>query len=240
MPHELATALILLLSALTMSFTGFGFALVSVPLLALFMPIKTAVALQFPYCLVMFGIQAWRYRSLVRWADMRDLLYGTAVGLPLGAFLLYYLPEMMLKRALAVLILGAVLLTLTAWGRKLGQRYKDNRWWGATAGFLSGWFLGAYTIGGPPAAVYILARTEDPAQAKGLMSWYFTGQFVLMIFIYGAAGMFTLDGLLASAWYSPVVVLGGVAGGWAFRRVGNRAFRLAVNGLLVLTAVLLW
>lgn len=240
MPHEPAIALILLLGAFTMSFTGFGFALVAVPLLALLMPIKEAVALQFPYCLVMFGLQAWQYRDMVRWSDLRDLVLGTAVGLPLGAFLLYHLPETLLKRALAVLILGAVLLTLTAWGRALGRRHAHSAWWGMGAGFLSGWFLGAYTIGGPPAAVYILSRTEDPGQAKGFLAWYFTGQFVLMTLIYAAAGLFTGPLLLASAWYAPAVILGAAAGAWAFRRVGSRAFRLAVNALLVVTAALLW
>jgi hypothetical protein len=88
--------------------------------------------------------------------------------------------------------------------------------------------------------VYILTRTDDPAQSKAFMAWYFTGQFVLMAFIYGAAGMFTRDGLLASLSYSPVVVLGGLMGNWAFGRVGNQAFRLGVNGLLILTAVMLW
>lgn len=240
MPHQLAVALILLLSAFTMSFTGFGFALVSVPLLALLMPIKEAVALQFPYCLLMFGFQAWQYREHVHWADMRDLVYGTALGLPVGAFFLYHLPESALKRALAILLVGAVVLTLTAWGRKLGRRHAYNRWWGAGAGLLSGGFQGAYTIGGPPAAVFILSRTDDPAQAKAFMAWYFTGQFLLMAVVYGATGLFTRELLLASLFYSPVVLLGGLVGNWAFRRVGNQAFRLAVNALLVLTAVLLW
>ena len=57
MPDYLALAPIFLVSAFTMSFAGFGFAMVSVPLLALLLPLHQAVALQFPYCLILFLYQ---------------------------------------------------------------------------------------------------------------------------------------------------------------------------------------
>jgi uncharacterized protein len=85
---EAAIALIFLISAFTMSFAGFDVALLSVPLLALFMPVREAVALQFPYLFALFAYQAWHYRKHFRWSDMKPLAAGVALGTLPGLMLL--------------------------------------------------------------------------------------------------------------------------------------------------------
>ncbi|MEW5911590.1 MAG: sulfite exporter TauE/SafE family protein [Thermodesulfobacteriota bacterium] len=240
MSHELALALIFLLSAFTMSFAGFGFALVSVPLLALFLPIKEAVALQFPYCLGLFMYQAWHYRAHFDWRQMRPLFLGTALGLTLGAYLLYHLPEVTLKRSLAAFIAAVVAFNALPTSKLFMARIAQNPWWGRACGFISGSFFGAYTIGGPPAAVYIMSVTDDPLKAKSFLASFFTIQFILIGFIYGAAGMFTWPGLKTSLIYSPVVALGSLAGFWAFGKASTTLYRQVVAVMLLLAAAMLW
>ncbi|RJX35289.1 MAG: sulfite exporter TauE/SafE family protein [Desulfarculus sp.] len=240
MPHELALVLIFLLSAFTMSFAGFGFALVSVPLLALFLPIKAAVALQFPYCLGLFMYQAWHYRAHFDWRQMRPLFLGTALGLILGAYLLYHLPEAALKRALAIFIASVVVFNALPASKVFMDRIAQNSWWGRVCGFISGSFFGAYTIGGPPAAVYIMSITADPLKAKSFLASFFTIQFILMGFVYGATGMFTWPGLKTSLLFSPVVALGSLAGFWAFGKASTRLYRQVVAVMLLLASAVLW
>jgi uncharacterized membrane protein YfcA len=62
MYNDAAMVLIFFTSAFVTAFAGFGFAMVSVPLLALLLPVKLAVALQFPYSMGLFMYQAWHYR----------------------------------------------------------------------------------------------------------------------------------------------------------------------------------
>jgi uncharacterized protein len=240
MPQEIALALIFLVSGFTMSFAGFGFALVSVPLLALFLPIQEAVALQFPYCLGLFMYQAWHYRKHFDWRPMRPLLLGTALGLTLGAFMLYHLPELILKRTLAIFIAAVVVFNALPAGKGVIQRYAHNPWWGRFWGFLGGSFFGAYTIGGPPAAVYIMSVTDDPHKAKSFLASFFTIQFILIGFVYGATGMFSWAGLKATLVFSPAVVLGSAAGFWAFGKASNRLYRQVIAVILLLAAVVLW
>ncbi len=240
MEQGVALALIFLVSGFTMSFAGFGFALVSVPLLALLMPVKEAVALQFPYCLALFLYQAWHYRAHLEWRLMRPMLLGTALGLGIGTFMLYLLPEVVLKRTLAAFIAAVVIFNALPAGKLLIQRYAHSPWWGRFWGFIGGSFFGAYTIGGPPAAVYIMSVTDNALKVKSFLATFFSAQFILIGFVYGAAGMFSWEGFKATLVYSPAVVLGSVAGFWAFGRASNRLYRQVIAVMLLLAAAVLW
>ena len=231
---------IFLVSAFTMSFAGFGFAMVSVPLLALLLPIKEAVALQFPFCMLLFAIQGWVYRRHFRWDLAKPMVVGSVVGMTLGALLLYQLPEVALKRSLAVFTAAAVLFNLTPLGRRAAQAYAGNHWWGRACGFLSGAFFGAYTIGGPPAAVYIISVGANPREMKAFLACYFTIQFMFIAVFYAWSGMFSWWGARVGLSMIPVVALGALAGVWFFRRASNLVYRRVVNLMLLATAISLW
>lgn len=240
MSFELALGVIFFLSAFTMGFAGFGFALVSVPLLALMIPVQEAVALQFPFCLALFAYSAWHYYRYASWEHMKPLVLGTVVGLSVGTFLLFNLPEVLLKKSLAVFIAAVVCLNLIPASRQLTQKLAQSRWWGIFLGLISGSFFGAYTIGGPPAALYIFSVSSDPYTAKSFLASFFTAQFVLMAFVYTATGVLTWGSLQASLIFIPVVLLGAFLGFWAFGRASNKVYRRAVDGMLLATALLLW
>jgi len=240
MSNEIAILFILLLSGFTMSFAGFGFALVSVPLLTLFLPVKVAVILQLPYCMGLFMYQAWHYRKHFSWAPMQPLFLGTIFGLTIGTFLFYYLPESLLKRILALLIALFVFFNLTSASRRFAERNVNNPWLGRACGFLSGSFFGAYTIGGPPVVIYVSLITKDPLKAKSFMATFFSILFVVLAIVYGAAGMFTYETLKTTIMFLPVVVFGSVAGFWAFRHASNRIYYWVINLLLLLASVALW
>lgn len=240
MPQELVLALIFLVSGFTMSFAGFGFALMSVPLLALLLPVKEAVALQFPYCLALFLYQAWHYRTHLDWKPMKPLVIGTALGLAIGTFMLFQLPEATLKRALAAVIAAVVIFNTIPAGKNILARYAQSPWLGRICGFVSGSFTGAYTIGGPPAALYITSVVEDPRKIKSFLAAFFSVQFTLIAFFYAFAGMFSWEGLKTTLIFSPVVVAGSALGFWAFAKASNRLYRQVVALMLLATAVVLW
>lgn len=240
MTQELAIGAIFLVSAFTQSFAGFGLALVAVPLLSLLLPIRTAVALQFPLLWALFAFQAWHYRRHVPWAAMRPLVGGTLAGILVGAVLLQRLPEPVLVRALAVFLAAVVLFNLVPAGRRTTRRYARSRWWGRLCGALSGSFLGAYTIGGPPVVLYVMSVTDHARTAKGFMAAFFALQLLLVAALHASAGLFTRKLLVLSACYAPAVALGAAAGLWVFGRASNRHYRRFVDLLLLGTALALW
>jgi uncharacterized protein len=240
MYNDAAMALIFFISAFVTAFAGFGFAMISVPMLALLLPVKLAVALQFPYSMGLFMYQAWHYRDHFKWDYARPFFGGALVGLTIGALILNYLPEVQLKRLLAVIVALVVIFNFTGASRHIRDRFSKNPWLGRVCGVVSGSFLGAYNVGAPPMVVYIRSITSDPLRIKSFVATVFSIQFGILTCIYGATGMFNWAGLVTSAAFSPVVVLGALAGFWLFRYASNNVYRMAVDAVLLLAAVILW
>lgn len=237
---DICIGLILSLSGFTMSFAGFGFALVSVPLLSLIIPVREAVAMQFPFCFALFAYQAWHYRRHFFWADMKGMLWGFAAGIGIGTILLYHLPGALLKRILAVFIASVVLFNMTPAGQRFRVQHAHNPWWGHWCGFLSGSFFGAYTIGGPPAALYILSVQKDPLRAKSFLALFFSLQFLIIAVIYTLTGLISLDSLETSIPFTPGVALGSALGFYGFRRASSRSYQKIVDWMLLATSMALW
>lgn len=233
-------AVIFFLSALVTSFAGFGFAMISVPLLAILLPVKMAVALQFPYSMGLFIYQAWHYRDHFKWEYARPFFGGALVGLTMGALLLNYLPEVLLKRLLAAIVAVVVIANLSGASSRIAHRFSQSPWLGRICGVLSGSFLGAYNVGAPPMVVYIRSVSTKPLVIKSFIATVFSIQFVILTGVYSATGMFTRSGLGTSAAFLPVVILGALAGFWLFRHASNKVYRTAVDAVLLLAAVILW
>lgn len=237
---ELAPAIILVLAAFTFSFAGFGFPWVALPLLSLVMPLREAIIFHYPFVLALVFYHAWRYRGHLAWRRHLPLLMGAAAGMPLGVWLLLVLPEAGMRKGMAVFVALSVVALGRDWGGRLARKVSSTPWGGAAIGVLSGWLQGAYAIGGPPVVLYIMARAQSPQEVKGFLGVYFTFICVVTAAIYAANGLFTAHWFKMSLYYSPAVLIGAVAGAWAFSRVGKQWFRRIVLGLLLAAAVALW
>jgi hypothetical protein len=71
----------LILSAFTFSFAGFKFGLVALPLLALVLPIKDAVAIQLPFSVLLVVINSFRYGKSIKWNELKPFFIGSAAAI---------------------------------------------------------------------------------------------------------------------------------------------------------------
>ncbi len=227
-------------SAFTMSFAGFGFAMISVPLLSLFFPVETAVVLQFPFCMGLFMYQAWHYRSQFSWQPMKSMMSGTIIGIFLGTFLLFHLPEVFLKRALSVFIITVVLYNTAARQRQFSLKQFKSPWFGRICGLVSGSFMGAYNIGGPAAVLYFRTVTGNSLKAKSYIASFFSIFYILLIFLYGTAGFFSLETFKATLVYLPAVIAGSIAGFKAFKYTSNALYNRLVDVALLIISLVMW
>ena len=232
---------ILALGAFTFGFAGFGFALVVVPLLALMLPVKGAVALQFPAMTLLSIYNAWRYGRAIGWKPMWSFYIAAFLTVPLGLYALIDLPEGIIKKGLAFFIFLTVVANRFKWGERLSGSISVSKLWGLLMGGLSGWLQGAYASGGPPAVVYVMGITDDPEEAKGHLGTYFAASNIgVMTPLYWTGGLITEETLLATLAYSPAIIIFLALGMWFFKRASNESYKIVVDCLLVITSVLLW
>jgi hypothetical protein len=140
------------LAGLVRGFSGFGSALIYMPLVsAVYGPHVAAATLLLidSICSLPFAIQAM---PQCNWREVTPVTIAGAVALPFGAAMLVYLDPLLLRWFIAVLVLVA-LATLAA-----GWRYHGKPTIAASLGVgaLAGFGGGAAQIGAPPLLVYWL------------------------------------------------------------------------------------
>lgn len=229
-------ALIFLLAAFVQSSVGFGFALVSMPLLARVLALQTATPLVALLALAVEGVILLRYHHAFQWSDIRSLSLVSLTGIPLGVFLLRYLPGDVVATALgAILCAYAVYALLQPALPNLAHSA-----WAYGFGFLAGLLGGAYSISGPPVIVYGSCRRWEPAQFKSNLQGFFlvNGSFVFLA--HALSGNVTAQVWQAATPALPGMALGLLLGFMISRRLAARHFRRAVLLLLLALGISLF
>jgi uncharacterized membrane protein YfcA len=229
----------LILSAFTFSFAGFGFGLVAVPLLALVLPVKDAVAIQLPFSILLVVINSLRYGKYIKWNKLKPLFIGSALAIPAGVYSLNLFPDMLMKRALALFIVLVVLFDRKNQGKGNISNFAKTGQGGIILGMISGWFIGAYTTGGPPAVIYSTARFPEPRNAKGAMGLYFLATDVLIILLFTITGLLTVELFFKAMRFTPAVLSGFFAGSFFFNNINRGTYLIGVHFLLFFSAILL-
>ncbi len=228
------TGLVVFAAAFTQGVVGFGFGLVTMALLPLFLPEHFAIAFVAVYALTVAAQIAWRVRAHFSWSAATPLLVGIILGTPLGVLVVNDADPMTIK-----LILGITLIGYCAWALTLGARVRRRElgnFWGYLAGALSG-ILGAFNTGGPPAVVYTTIMGWD----KNLTTSSLQVTFVLTSFIqlpgFAMTGLLTTESLLQNLYYLPVMVAGVAVGQLLFDRINQATFRRALLAVLLAVGI---
>jgi uncharacterized membrane protein YfcA len=232
----LAIVAVLFLATVIRSAFGFGEALVSVPLLALLIPVEVAapvaVLVSITVALIVV-LQDWRHIHL---RSAARLVLSTFFGIPLGLLALKTLPEALVKGILAVVIIGFSTYSLL---RPSHYQLKGER----TAwmfGFFAGVLGGAYGMNGPPLAIYGSLRKWTPGHFRATLQGYFLPASLAGMGGYYFAGLWTREVNWFYLLSLPGVLLAIFLGRILNRRLNARQFLFYVHaGLIAIGAVLL-
>ena len=177
----IATPLIGLLAYIILGISGFGSALVSIPLLVHFLPLQTVVPLVVLVDFLATATTGIKFRNEVETAELKFLVPPMIAGILAGVTLLATLP----KQA-AVILLGTF---VTGYGvyRLVAKTPLTiiSRWWGVPTGLVGGLLGGLFGVGGPIYAAYLTARISDHTRMRATLSAVFscsTG-FRLLVFL---------------------------------------------------------
>ncbi len=227
-PDFLLIYSILFLACFLHGVTGFGSAMVALPLLAMILDVKTAI----PLVVLVAGtlnlvllIQLWRH---VRWDRVRPLLAGAVPGILLGALFLKRVDETSIR-----LILGTALVVYTAYGLWMRPSPRGiPETWAYVFGFLAGGLGGAFSIIGPPVIAYASLQPWDKHEVKAMLQGFFFLSGLLVIGLYAFMGIATSKVLLLYAPAVPVLFLGWWLGSILYGKIPEGLYRKAVLVLL--------
>lgn len=210
--------------------TGFGFNILVVPLLVLYIDPKVvvpAIIIQNVLldCLVL--ATAWRFADLRRiWV----LVLAGVVGTPVGVVLLGFVDPNPLRIVigLAVVFTGAAMLL----GFK--RTLENERLASAVAGSLGGAMNGLVGMAGPPVILLMANQGMEPREFRANIVTYFTVITFIAVASLEARGEFTHDVLNLALAIIPATTLGVIAG---IRIHGNVPIELFLRASLVLVVI---
>jgi uncharacterized protein len=215
MPFPLETLIVVpligLLAYIILGISGFGSALVTIPLLVHFLPLQSVVPLVVMVDFLATVSNGVRFREHVEVAELKLLIPAAVAGILSGVALLATLP----KEA-ALLLLGVF---VTAYGMyRLLTKSSGNpvsRWWGIPAGLVGGLLGGLFGVGGPIYATYMSARIHDPAKMRATLSAVFSFSTGLRLVVYLVSGLL----LQSDVWWAFLLLLPAMPVGLA---IGHR------------------
>jgi uncharacterized protein len=229
----LIIGLIVLVAALIRGLTGFGFAILAVPLLGLVIPPSQAVifAIIMQMLIGPFGVpQAWPEidRRAVAW------IVGFAwISTPIGLWLLSTLPVEAARIIIAGIGLGCFFLFLI----KRAPMPSAAPLHLAATGLASGLLNGFAAMPGPPVILYFIRDGVPPRVARGSMITVFAGTAIAGTIVAALRGMITRELIMMTALALPIMVAGNHIGARFFGKISERLWRGLVIALLLVAAM---
>lgn len=211
--------------------TGFGSAVVAVPILVQFVPLTFAVPLilLLDFCATLtVGALNWR---LVSRAELLRLVPFMLVGIVAGVTLLVNVEPRWLLLALGVFVLLNALWNLV----RPVQVHPVSALWSAPAGVAGGVFSALFGTGGPIYTTY-LARRVQGASFRATTVTIILMSGLIRVATFAGNGLLNQAGLLGSwLWLLSVCALGVFIGSKLHARLPPARVRQALFGLLAIS-----
>ena len=233
---------VVMLVAMTLAgVIGFAANVLALPVLSMFLPLKTAVAVLMLIVAVQIVIQAFMYRRNIYWREVGHIVAWTLLGMPIGFVALNVLPELVMKAVLGLFVAATALKGIVddARGKKPGT-FQEKPYHKLLL-FFSGLLTGAFGCGGPLMVVYCRNRYRDKDTFR--MMQFGAGSIIMTLpcLAYAASGAYTAQGI-------PYIIVGFMAVAIALkasaaiaRRMKTTIFQQLVNVVLLISAVtLMW
>lgn len=217
--------------------TGFGMAIILVPLLGLIIRPDEAVVVGI-FLQLLIGPAGMR--NILREADRASALTIGLIAMmttPFGVMLLARTTPDVARLAIALIAIGAFALVLLPKHGERRPRLPVTLATGAAAGVLTGFAA----MPGPPVVPYYLRQPIAPATARASMMLVFFATAFAGTLSTVLLGLGTMRLALLSLLLFPAVLFGNWAGGLAFGRMPDKVWRTIVAvilGVAGLSAVL--
>ena len=221
-------------AGLARGFSGFGSAMI-------FMPLASAVIgaqVASPLLLIIEMIAAaGLVPNALRTADRREVMLmviGSLIGVPLGTLFLLHADPLAVRWLIVALIAPLLALMMAGW------RYP----WPPTAavtalvGALAGFFGGVAQMGGPPIVLYWLRGATTAAMIRASIILYFAIADIIIFASYLIGGLFTLAVVSLTLAIGPVFAFGLWIGAHMFGLASEATFRRICYALIALSLLL--
>ena len=217
--------------------TGFGFGIFIMTMLPFLMPsYGEATALSGLLALTTSLIAAWKYRRMVTWKRLIPILSIFLVMSSAAICMLARIQDNMLRKILGIVLI-CVSIYFAFFSKKI--RFGTTLPYQLGAGTISGLMGGFFGMHGPPAVLYFISSEPDREHYMGMIQTYAVLTNVIMLVTRACNGYLTTAVGTAYLYSITGLVVGVLAGNWAFKRLPDKLFAyivyayIGISGLVI-------
>jgi uncharacterized protein len=229
----IAICAVALVAGTARGFSGFGAALIFMPLASSLAAPRLVAAL---LLIIDFVAMAPLIPNAWRHADRRAtavMVAGALVGVPTGTYFLTRLDPVTTRWIISGFVFALLLLLLSGWR----YRGKDHAALAIGVGGLSGFCSGLAQTGGPPIVAYWLGRPLPANVARANIMLFFAASDVFSVVSYAVTGLITIEAIGFALIVGPVYAVGVALGAALFGRASEKVFRAICYALIAAAVV---
>lgn len=213
---------------------GGGAAFVATAILALFLPPATALGIMLPLLMIEDLATLRPFWRKWHWPSAKALILGGLPGVVLGAVLYKATNPDVLRVLIGVISLGFVAFQVArsrGWLAVRETGFSQRK--GLIAGVVSGFTSFVSHAGGPPTAMFLLAQGMNKTTYQATAVITFWAINAMKAVPYAFLGVFTWETAKATAYMTPMGLIGVAVGVYAHRALPERIFFQITYALLV-------
>jgi len=234
MTTALLIAAVVFCAALAQTLSGFGFALILMPIATIRVGLRTAAPLVALTALTAYTVNLIRYRRAVDVREVLRLGAASALGIPVGLWALANVDESIIRPLLGLVLIAYAVYRLM---RPAGGPRTCSPRWVYLAGFVAGCLGGAYNTPGPPVIVYGSLRQWPRQKFRAVLQTFFFFNGALVVASHYAAHHLTPAVLTFYTYAAPALLLGILAGSRVDSKLNHDRFRAIVTAMILLLGI---
>jgi uncharacterized protein len=222
------------LSGLVRGFSGFGSALIYMPLMAAVYDPRTAAVTLLLIDFVSATPFAIRALGQCTWREVLPIWIAAAVGIPFGTMALLVVDPTILRWFMALLVLALLAILMSGW------RYRGEPRLPLTlgVGLFSGFGGGAVQIAGPAVIIYWLGGNNPAARVRANLLVFFLLTSIVLCVSYFTQGLFTTELIGLSILLALPFFVATAAGAHFFAGTSDQLYRRIAYLIIAVAAVI--
>lgn len=230
----IALSLIIFFASVVRGFTGFGLALVAVPLIQFLMPV-TDTAVFIAIINAIFSILYFRRsREAIKGQPLGRMALWTGVGVAAGTLILKFINPAYIQLIWGVLII----LIVAALVRGLEFRIRSDANAMTLSGLLGGVLAGATGITGPPVAIILSSMKTPKEKFNAIISVFIFFAVTYALVFYLISGLVRTETFLLALCSIPALLAGLHTGDRLVSRISQQTFTRLVYIVLILMGII--
>lgn len=230
----IALSIIIFFASVVRGFTGFGLALVAVPLIQFFMPVTDTAVFIAMINLIFSVLYYRRSRALIKGQPLGRMALWTGIGVAAGTVVLKFVNPAYIQLVWGLLIIFIVV----ALSRGIGFTLRSDASAMTMSGLFGGILAGATGITGPPVAIILSALKTPKEKFNAIISVFILFAVSYALVFYLITGLVAGETALLALCSVPALVAGLKTGDILVSRISQKTFTNIVYIVLIIMGII--